>query len=35
VVFIIKSVDCGRSDTWKSLGLVANEKNEQLHFAPC
>jgi len=25
--------DCGRSDLWKVL--VANEKNDQLDFAPC
>ena len=24
----LKSVDCGRSDVWKSFDLVANEKNE-------
>jgi len=26
VFYHFKSVDCGRSDVWKSFGLVANEK---------
>jgi len=29
----LKSVDCERSDLWKSFGLVANEKNDLLDFA--
>jgi len=37
LVFFVasKSVDCERSDLWKTCGLVANEKNEQLDFAAC
>jgi len=31
----LKSVDCERSDLWKSSGLVANEKYDQLDFAGC
>jgi len=31
----LKSVDCERSDLWKSFGLVANEKNDWLDFATC
>jgi len=31
----LKSVDCERSDLWKSFGLVANEKNDRLAFAAC
>ena len=29
----LKSVDCERSDMWKSFGLVASEKNDGLDFA--
>jgi len=35
VVYHFKSVDCGKSDVWKCVGLVANEENEQLDFAAC
>jgi len=35
VFYHLKSVGCERSDPWKSFGLVANEKNEQLDFAAC
>jgi len=35
VFYHFKSVDCERSDLWKSFGLVANEKNERLEFAAC
>ena len=35
VFYHFKSVDCERSDLWKSFGLVANEKNERLDFAAC
>jgi len=31
----LKSVDCERSDLWKSFGLVANEKNDRLDSANC
>jgi len=31
----LKSVFRGRSDLWKSFGLVANEKNDRLDFAAC
>jgi len=31
----LNSVGCGRSDVWKSFGLVANGKYEQLDFAVC
>jgi len=30
-----KSVDCERSELWKSFGLVPNEKNDRLDFAAC
>jgi len=32
VFYHLKSVDCERSDLWKSFGLDANEKNERLDF---
>jgi len=35
VLINLKSVDYGRSDQWKSSGLVANEMNKQLDFAAC
>jgi len=35
VFYHLKSVDCERSDLWKSFGLVANEKNERIDFAAC
>jgi len=35
VFYHLKSVDCKRSDLWKSFGLIANEKNEWLDFAAC
>jgi len=31
----LKSVDCERSDLWKSFGLIANEKNDRLDFVAC
>jgi len=35
VFYHLKSVDCERSDLWKSSGLAANEKNARLDFAAC
>jgi len=35
VFYHLKSVDCERSDLWKSFGLVVNEKNDQLDFVAC
>jgi len=35
VFYHLTSVDCEKSDLWKSVGLIANEKNEQLDFTAC
>ena len=35
VFYHLKSVNCERSDLWKSFGLVANKKNDRLGFAAC
>jgi len=35
VFYHLKSVDCERSDMWKSFGLIGNEKNDRLDFVAC